>query len=196
MEEEKLLAWSVATASCLCLCPPVRGEVSCIICVPSSAQTSLEVGHISSEKASAATEYYAMYWVSSYGDKVDFNLGVCRGNLLNSTHFYWQVATNNPSKSDPIKFSFIKLFSCFLISKSFYLTLAAVACRRTNLVSKIILVEGRQIWILLHLIFGRNFIAEVKYHFGKWQNSLENFYFIEIYNLTENARWEHLIHSV
>ncbi len=135
MEEEKLLAWSVATASCLCLCPPLRGEVSCIICVPSSAQTSLEVGHIWCEKASAATEYYAMYWVSSYGDKVDFNLGVCGGNLLNSTHFYWQVATNNPSKSDPIKFSFIKLFSSF--RDLFYFTLVdAVACTRTTLVIK------------------------------------------------------------
>ena len=72
----------------LCLCPPLRGVLSCIICVLSSAQTSLEGGRIRGEKAPAATEYYAIYWVSSYGDKVDFNLGVCGGKSCWTQHIF------------------------------------------------------------------------------------------------------------
>ena len=46
------------------------------------------------------------------------------------------------------------------------------------------------IWYLAETLLQRSNIM------SEWQNSWDNFYLNKIYNLTENARWKHPIHSV
>ena len=127
--------------------------------VLSSAQTSLEGGRIWGEKAPAATEYYAIYWVSSYGDKVDFNLGVCGGKSCWTRHIFIEKS----QQIIGVKVTQSNFPSSNFFPHSFYPTF--IACTGTNLFIQNFLVgEGRKIWTLLHLIFGWNFIAEVNYH--------------------------------